>query len=46
MYAFSLENFRRSADEVADIMRLARDKFLLLASKRCAAGPGDVAHRR
>jgi ditrans,polycis-polyprenyl diphosphate synthase len=31
VYAFSLENFRRGADEVEGLMRLAADKFDELA---------------
>jgi hypothetical protein len=31
VYAFSIENFKRPAEEVETLMRLAKDKFLYVA---------------
>lgn len=33
VYAFSIENFKRSEDEVEGLMRLAEDKFRQLLEK-------------
>ena len=33
VYAFSIENFKRSAEEVGGLMDLAREKFKQLAEK-------------
>jgi ditrans,polycis-polyprenyl diphosphate synthase len=34
VYAFSIENFKRSKDEVDGLMALARDKFLRLIDEK------------
>ena len=34
VYAFSLENFKRSDEEVAELMELARDKFTLILEQK------------
>lgn len=34
MYAFSIENFKRTKDEVDGLMDLAREKFLKLLDER------------
>jgi ditrans,polycis-polyprenyl diphosphate synthase len=34
VYAFSIENFKRSADEVDCLMELARKKFALLLAEK------------
>ena len=35
VYAFSIENFKRSKAEVDGLMALAKEKFLKLLEKRC-----------
>ena len=35
MYAFSIENFRRSKDEVEGLMDLAKRKFEKLLNEKC-----------
>lgn len=34
VYAFSIENFKRSKEEVDDLMALTRDKFKALLNER------------
>ena len=42
MYAFSVENFKRSKEEVDGLMALAKEKFLRLLEKRSGRGIGAV----
>lgn len=34
VYAFSIENFKRSPEEVSVLMNLAKEKLVLLANER------------
>lgn len=47
VYAFSIDNFRRSADEVAGLMALAADKFdALMQARGAREGESGLGGRR
>jgi undecaprenyl diphosphate synthase len=41
VYAFSIENFKRSQDEVQGLMQLAEDKFRQLLESTSVCGGGE-----